>query len=57
MFAELKRVEGLGGEGVMIREPRSKYVGSRSHTLLKLKTFHDAEVGNISEWVQANVFL
>lgn len=44
-FEELKRVEGLGGEGVMLREPRSVYVGSRSHTLLKLKSFHDAEVG------------
>ena len=44
MFEELERVEKLGGEGVMIREPGSKYVGSRSKTLLKLKSFHDAEV-------------
>lgn len=41
---ELERVEDLGGEGLMIREPRSKYVNGRSHTLLKIKTFHDAEV-------------
>jgi DNA ligase-1 len=41
--AELERIEGLGGEGLMLREARSKYVGSRSTTLLKVKTFHDAE--------------
>ena len=41
---ELKRVEGLGGEGLMIRQPKSKYVNGRSSTLLKIKTFHDAEV-------------
>ena len=41
---ELEKVEDLGGEGLMIREPRSKYVNGRSHTLLKIKTFHDAEV-------------
>ena len=41
---ELKKVEGLGGEGLMIRQPKSKYVNGRSNTLLKIKTFHDAEV-------------
>ncbi len=41
---ELKRVEALGGEGLMIRQPASKYVHGRSNTLLKIKTFHDAEV-------------
>jgi len=40
---ELKRVEALGGEGLMLRKPGSKYVGSRSRTLLKVKTFHDRE--------------
>ena len=44
MKKELKRVEGLGGEGLMIRQPKSKYVNGRSSTLLKIKTFHDAEV-------------
>ena len=40
---ELARVEALGGEGLMLRKPRSKYEAGRSHTLLKVKTFHDAE--------------
>jgi DNA ligase-1 len=41
--AELARVEALGGEGLMLREPGSAYVAGRSTTLLKVKTFHDAE--------------
>jgi len=41
--AELARVEALGGEGLMLREPGSKYAVGRSSTLLKIKTFHDAE--------------
>jgi len=41
--AELARIEALGGEGLMLREPGSKYVAGRSTTLLKVKTFHDAE--------------
>jgi DNA ligase len=40
---ELARVEGLGGEGLMLRQPGSKYIAGRSTTLLKVKTFHDAE--------------
>jgi predicted DNA-binding WGR domain protein len=40
---ELARVEALGGEGLMLRQPGSKYVAGRSTTLLKVKTFHDAE--------------
>jgi len=39
----LQRVESLGGEGLMLRKPRSRYVAGRSTTLLKVKTFHDAE--------------
>jgi DNA ligase 1 len=41
--AELKRIEALGGEGLMLRQPGSKYVAGRSSTLLKVKTFQDAE--------------
>ncbi len=44
---EQKRVEELGGEGLMIRKPKSTYVNGRSNTLLKIKTFHDAEVKTI----------
>ena len=41
--AELARVEALGGEGLMMRQPSSKYEVGRSWTLRKVKTFHDAE--------------
>lgn len=41
--AELARVEALGGEGLMLRQPGSTYVAGRSATLLKVKTFHDDE--------------
>lgn len=41
--AELARVESLGGEGLMLRQPGSTYVAGRSSTLLKVKSFRDAE--------------
>jgi DNA ligase-1 len=41
--SELARIEALGGEGLMLRQPSSKYVAGRSMSLLKVKTFHDAE--------------
>ncbi|MBA3539567.1 MAG: DNA ligase, partial [Deltaproteobacteria bacterium] len=40
---ELAKVEALGGEGLMLRRPSSKYEAGRSGSLLKVKTFHDAE--------------
>jgi hypothetical protein len=40
---ELDRIESLGGEGLMLRQPESHYEAGRSHTLLKVKRFHDAE--------------
>ncbi|HSO34089.1 MAG TPA: DNA ligase, partial [Labilithrix sp.] len=40
---ELARVEGLGGEGLMMRRPGSRYESGRSSSLLKVKTFHDTE--------------
>lgn len=39
----MKEVLALGGEGVMLRAPRSKYEKTRSKLLLKVKTFHDDE--------------
>ena len=36
-------VEAVGGEGLMLRQPGSLYERKRSSTLLKVKTFHDAE--------------
>jgi DNA ligase-1 len=41
--AELARVEALGGEGLMLRKPGSRYEVGRSNTLLKVKSFKDAE--------------
>ena len=41
--AELERIESLGGEGLMLRQPESRYESGRSMTLLKVKTFHDAD--------------
>ncbi|KAJ7176641.1 DNA ligase [Mycena filopes] len=40
---KLKEIEELGGEGLMLRRAGSKYEGRRSSTLLKIKTFYDAE--------------
>lgn len=41
--AELDRVDTLGGEGLMLRKPKSRYEAGRSTTLLKVKRFYDAE--------------
>lgn len=43
LLDELRRVEALGGEGLMIRKPKSAYEIGRSSTLLKVKPFKDAE--------------
>jgi DNA ligase-1 len=40
---QLRRVEAIGGEGLMLRQPGSIYEPHRSPTLLKVKRFHDAE--------------
>lgn len=43
VWEELDRVENEGGEGLMLRQPGSKYEFGRSETLLKVKRFLDAE--------------
>ncbi len=43
LLAELDRIDALGGEGLMLRQPGSRYEAGRSSTLLKIKRFHDAE--------------
>lgn len=43
LHEELGRIEALGGEGLMLRQPQSKYHIGRSGTLLKVKSFLDAE--------------
>jgi len=40
---KLDKILGYGGEGLMIREPKSFYERTRSKTLLKIKKFYDAE--------------
>ena len=39
----LRGFEALGGEGVMLRDPDSAYERKRSSTLLKVKSFQDAD--------------
>ncbi|KAL7416590.1 hypothetical protein BDY24DRAFT_377587 [Mrakia frigida] len=39
----LKIVQELDGEGLMLRKPKTKYKGTRTTDLLKVKTFFDAE--------------
>jgi DNA ligase-1 len=39
----LKQVLMKGGEGIMLRQPKSFYETTRSHTLLKVKFFHSEE--------------
>ena len=41
--SRLEAIERLGGEGLMLRRAKSLYERCRSGTLLKVKTFHDAE--------------
>ena len=43
MEEQLQKVIAKGGEGVMLRDPESKYEGRRSEKLLKVKKFDDAE--------------
>lgn len=43
MKTALKQVEKSGGEGLMLRKPKSVYEHGRSHTLLKVKSFSDEE--------------
>lgn len=40
---ELRRVQELGGEGLIVRDPAALYTGGRSAQILKVKEFQDAE--------------
>jgi DNA ligase-1 len=40
---KLAEIEARGGEGLILRRPQSPYTVGRSHDLLKVKTFQDAE--------------
>ncbi|MDY3558844.1 DNA ligase [Gemmata sp. JC673] len=41
---ELERIVTLGGEGLMVRKPGSRYERARSSSILKVKKFLDTEV-------------
>jgi DNA ligase-1 len=43
LHKRLAQIEIIGGEGLMLRQPGSVYEAGRSGTLLKVKTFKDAE--------------
>ncbi|KAG0244086.1 hypothetical protein B0O80DRAFT_225962 [Mortierella sp. GBAus27b] len=43
LMRELGHIQTHGGEGIMLRAPRSRYEFKRSRTLLKVKTFFDEE--------------
>eukprot|EP00011_Vannellida_sp_DIVA3-517-6-12_P011121 CAMPEP_0114630064 /NCGR_PEP_ID=MMETSP0168-20121206/13689_1 /TAXON_ID=95228 ORGANISM="Vannella sp., Strain DIVA3 517/6/12" /NCGR_SAMPLE_ID=MMETSP0168 /ASSEMBLY_ACC=CAM_ASM_000044 /LENGTH=655 /DNA_ID=CAMNT_0001841557 /DNA_START=1 /DNA_END=1965 /DNA_ORIENTATION=+ len=43
LYEKLEEVEAGGGEGLMLRAPKSQYEGRRSSNLLKVKTFFDEE--------------
>jgi len=43
LHRELAQIIELGGEGIMLRQPGSRYESGRSSTLLKVKQFLDAE--------------
>ncbi len=40
---ELRRVEKLGGEGLIVRRPDAPYVAGRTPDILKVKAYQDAE--------------
>lgn len=46
---ELYRIEELLGEGLIVREPHALYQAGRSSTILKVKTFQDAEARVIAQ--------
>jgi len=48
LLQTLEKVKKIGAEGLMLRQPGSLYEGSRSSTLLKVKTFLDDEATVVS---------
>lgn len=40
---ELKRLERIGGEGLIVRDPEAPYLAGRSPEILKVKSFRDDE--------------
>ena len=46
---ELKRIEQLGGEGLIVRAPDALYSAGRSSEILKVKSYRDAEARVIAQ--------
>jgi len=40
---ELSRINHLGGEGLIVRDPEAHYRSGRSHSICKVKPYHDDE--------------
>lgn len=43
LMEELQRIEKLGGEGLIVRNPKALYTAGRSSEILKVKNYRDAE--------------
>lgn len=43
LLEELRRIEALGGEGLIVRDPDAGYAAGRRSTVLKVKNHRDAE--------------
>ena len=43
LLQRLKEIESLNGEGIILRKPGSSYINRRSNTMLKVKSFSEAE--------------
>ena len=50
---ELARLEAMGAEGLMLRQPGSPYQIGRSWTLLKVKSFYDTE-GRVVDHIEGS---
>ncbi len=48
--SELSRIEALGGEGLVVRDPEAGYMAGRSSQILKVKNYSDAEA-TVVEWL------
>ena len=50
LLKELQRIELLGGEGLIVRNPDALYTAGRSNEILKVKNYRDAEA-TVIEWL------
>jgi len=49
----LKEIEAKGGEGVVVRNPRSPYIAKRTSNALKVKSFYDTEC-KVTRYIKGN---